>query len=84
MKIVEVTWRDITYKEHGWNHLNDVDNFIKDSNENTIVQIGYLYRKTEDMIVLVDSYCEDKNTFGTIHKIPMGCVLRIRSISASK
>lgn len=77
MKKVEVVWRDITYKNTGWSHTNEVDDFIKDSNENTVYQLGYVYRETEDLLVLVDSYFLDDKNFGTIHKIPKGCIISV-------
>ena len=77
MKRVEITWMDITYKDSGWSHRNDVDDFIRDEKENIITQMGYVYLETDTMIVLVDSYCLDERTYGTIHKIPKGCVVSV-------
>ncbi len=79
MKIVEVTWIDIVYKEAGWHHVNDIDDFIKDS-KNVVCQLGYLYRETDEMIVLVDSYFKEDRNFGTIHKIPKGCIQKMEVI----
>lgn len=83
MKIVEVTWTDITYKDSGWHHLNDVDNFIRDDQENVVVQVGFVYREDEKMLYLVDSYFRDDKTFGTIHKIPKGCIQEIKELKTA-
>ncbi len=80
MKRVEVIWTDITYREGGWNHSTEVDNFIKNNNNNTIHQLGYVYRETPEFLVIVDSYILDENDFGTIHKIPKGCIVSITTI----
>lgn len=77
MKKVEVIWRDITYKSTGWSHTNEVDDFIKDTNENTVYQLGYVYRETEDLLVLVDSFFLDDKNYGTVHKIPKGCIISV-------
>lgn len=74
MKIVEVVWVDITYKDAGWHHFNDVEDFIKDDKENTVVQIGYIFREDKKMLYLVDSFFKDERTYGTVHKIPKGCI----------
>jgi len=80
MKRVEVVWRDITYKDVGWIHRNDIEDFINDGKENIITQLGYIYRETDQLLILTDSYCMDERTYGTIHKIPKGCIISVTEI----
>ena len=61
-------------------HYTEVDNFIKNNNNNTIHQLGYVYRDIPEFLVIVDSYILDENDFGTIHKIPKGCIVSIKEI----
>jgi len=81
MKIVEVTWTDIVYKDSGWHHKNDVDDFILDTKKNTVKQLGYVYLHTDSLLILVDSYFLDDRDYGTIHKIPTGCIVEIKELS---
>lgn len=80
MKPVEVIWVDITYKDAGWHHFTDVEDFIKDNKENTVVQLGFVYKETDEMLFLVDSYFQDDRTYGTVHKIPKGCIKSVRDL----
>ena len=75
MKIVLITWRDISGM-FGWHSQSQLDNFITDDKESLVHQVGYLYEEDEEQVVLLDSYFEDKNKFGTIHKIPKGCIVK--------
>ncbi len=79
MKLVIVTWRDIT-ASLDWHTLNKLDAFITDQKENLVHQVGYLYEEDDDQLVLLDSYFADKSKYGTIHKIPRGCVVDIKTL----
>jgi orotate phosphoribosyltransferase-like protein len=78
MKKVEVIWRDIINWD-GWHEMDDVDNFAT-SDDNIVSQIGYLYEQDENHIVLVNAFFADKSKFGTIEKIPLGCVIKITEL----
>lgn len=80
MKRVEVIWLDITYKSAGWLHANDVEDFIKDKNENIVHQLGYVFKETADLLILTDSYFVDERTYGAVHKIPVGCIISINEL----
>jgi hypothetical protein len=77
MKRVLVTWIDIR-SDDGWRTLNKLEKFI--TGNNTVHQIGFLYEESEDQIVLLDSYFEDKELYGGVHTIPKGCVLSITEL----
>jgi hypothetical protein len=77
MKRVEIIWVDIVSYE-GWKDMDELDRFI--TNHNPVVQIGYLYEEDENQIVLLDSYFQEKDTFGGIHIIPRGCILSITEL----
>ena len=79
MKRVIVVWRDIT-ASLDWHTQNKLDSFITDDVENLVHQIGYLYEEDEHQIVLLDSYFQDKSKFGTIHKLPKGCIISITEV----
>lgn len=76
MKIVLVEWRDIV-GQFGWFSQNQVDKFVTDNDEGVVQQVGFLYEEDEDQIVLLDSFFNKKDQFGTITKIPKGCVLKM-------
>jgi hypothetical protein len=78
MKRVEVKWVDIIH-EGGWHTQDQIDEFI---NERSMIvnQIGYLYEQDDDYLILLDSYFEDKQQFGTIHVIPKGCIKQITEL----
>ncbi len=76
MKLVQVDWIDIT-ASLDWHTQNKLDAFITDDKGNIVHQIGYLYEEDEHQVVLLDSYFEDKSKYGTIHRIPKGCILAV-------
>ena len=79
MKKVEIIWRDITAIS-GWNSQAKIDKFVSDDKENLVVQIGYLYEEDENQIVLVDSCFQGYGLYGTVHKIPRGCVIKVTDL----
>lgn len=79
MKKVIVKWRDIT-ASLDWHTQNKLDAFITDDRANLVHQIGYLYEEDENQVVLVDSYFEDGSKWGTIHRIPRGCIVDIKEL----
>lgn len=78
MKKVEVVWRDIMSSD-GWHTVNQLDNFCTED-DNIVSQIGYLYERDENQIVLVNAYFSDKSKFGSVEKIPIGCIISIKDI----
>lgn len=80
MKPVKVTWRDITSRD-GWHNPIELEDFIGDTKESTVFQVGFLYEDDGDDVVLVDSYFQGKDTYGVITKIPKGCVVEIKDLS---
>ena len=79
LKPVLVEWRDIVYS-HGWNSQKKFDRFTTDDTGNVVVNVGYLVEEDEDQVVLVDSYFLDRSAYGTIHKIPKGCIISIKEL----
>jgi len=75
MKKVEIIWRDIV-SQNEWISQEDLDIFITKSHDE-VTQIGYLYEEDEDQIVLVGNYFKEKDLYGTIHRIPRGCIVKI-------
>ena len=75
MKKVEVTWKDIIASS-GWHTPNQIDNFVTEE-DNVIKSIGYLYEQDENQVVLVNAYFTDKSKFGSVEKIPSGCIVKI-------
>lgn len=78
MKKVEVIWRDIV-SDDGWHSQNKVDKFTTAEND-TVTMIAYLYEEDENQVVLVDSYFKDRDLYGTIHKIPKGCIISVTDL----
>ena len=74
--IVIVKWVDIVGRL-GWHSQNTLDNFITDETEPVVYQTGYLYEEDEHQIVLIDSYFHGATQYGTIHRIPRGCIIEI-------
>lgn len=79
LKPVLVTWRDITSRE-GWHDPIALEDFIGDTKEATVYQVGFLYEDDGDEVVLIDSYFAGKDLYGTITKIPKGCVIEIKEL----
>jgi len=75
MKKVEIIWRDIL-SQNEWVSQEDLDNFITKSHDE-VHQIGYLYEEDEDQLVLITNYFSGKDLYGTVHRIPRGCIIKI-------
>lgn len=78
MKKVEIKWKDITSHDE-WHTADEVDKFVNDD-EGIVSQLGYIYEEDENQIVLLDAYFVNKDLFGTIHKIPKGCVISVTEL----
>jgi hypothetical protein len=78
MKRVEIIWQDIVH-ESGWHTVEELEDFNQ-TKDKTVYQLGYLYEEDEDEVTIVDSFFEDKKTFGTIHIIPKGCIKQMKEI----
>lgn len=78
MKRVEVIWRDILSLD-GWHNQNKIDKFISNSNDE-VIQLGYLYEEDENQVVLLTNYFKDKSLYGTTHRIPKGCIVKITEL----
>lgn len=79
MKRIEVTWRDITCRS-GWHSQNVIDNYITDDQEGLVTHLGYKYEEDDNQLVIVDSYFLNKELYGTIHRIPKGCIVSVKEI----
>jgi hypothetical protein len=76
MKPVLIVWKDIVYKA-GWNTQKEFDEWVTKTKHHIVNQVGFIIEDDEDQLVIVDSYFEDKSAYGTIHKIPKGCIISI-------
>lgn len=77
MKRVEVTWKDIT-SDDGWRDMDELDKF--EHEDNTVKQLGYLYSEDDEQIILMDSFFENRQFYGGVHKIPRGCIVSISEL----
>ena len=73
MKIVEVIWADIIMSD-GWHKQNKVDKFTTNTNAPLVRHVAYLYEEDENQVILCDSYFEERELYGTLHRIPKGCI----------
>lgn len=71
--MVLITWMDITQGPTGWSDLDDAL-ADADSADGMVQQLGFLLDKTEDHIVLLDSYFQTNDVVGTYTKIPRSVV----------
>jgi len=76
MKKVEIIWRDIL-SQNEWVSQEDLDNFITKSHDE-VYQIGYLYEEDDEQLVLITNYFKGKDLYGTVHRIPRGCIVEIK------
>jgi len=76
MKKVEIIWRDIV-SQNEWISQARLDRFITKSHDE-VMQIGYLYEEDEDQVVLITNYFKGKDLYGTVHRIPRGCIVEIK------
>lgn len=76
--MVYIKWIDIIH-EHGWHSVDDLENFDVQK-EKIVHHVAFLYEEDEEQIIIVDSFFEDKETFGTVHIIPKGTILEMREL----
>lgn len=81
MKPYLIKWKDISHDE-GWHSQDEIDDFISDEQENTVVQLAFLYEESETELAFIDSWIGhgDNKQYGVIHKIPKGCIVEMREL----
>ena len=83
IKGIYVEWVDAKQSSSGWRSFEDVEEFI---NEPCIVkQIGFIYRQTNDKLVLIDSIVgiEGDLDYGSVHVIPAPWIVKIVELPIS-
>ena len=77
LKRVEVTWRDATSLNFGW---QDAEDYIEESHPVTITSVGYLIARTKLSLILALNYSESDHKLTQAISIPTGCILKIRKL----
>jgi len=81
MKPYLIKWIDISH-DPGWHDQDEMDEYVTNKKENTVMQIGFLYDDSENEIIFVDSWIGDGDViqYGVIHKIPRGCIIEMKEL----
>lgn len=82
-KLVIIIWRDIVY-DAGWHTQKQFDDFVTKEDHDLVNQVGFVVEDDENQIVIVDSYFQDSSAYGTIHKIPKGCIVSMKELKICK
>ncbi len=78
-KRVEIVWIDVIATDTGWHTEEYIEEWI--SNEPTeVIQVGLLYRDTEDFVVILDSSFTGKGFLGAATKIPKGMIVSMKEL----
>ena len=78
MKKVCIRWRD-SLSMHGWQKKSVVDRFFKDGPD-IMESVGFLYKKSKDCIVIVQSHHKECKNYGETLLIPRECIVSIKKI----
>lgn len=76
MKIVRVKWND-SVSMNRWQPANTVDAFAK-SGSDSISSVGYLYKKTKKVVILIQSVHGSERNYAETLKIPRECITSIK------
>jgi hypothetical protein len=79
MRPVLIEWKDIVY-DAGWHTQKQFDDWVTNGKHQVVKQLGFLLEDEDNQLVIVDSYFEDRSAYGTIHKIPKGCVVSMTDL----
>lgn len=77
-KKVYIEWIDIVQMESGWHYSEEIDDWVL-TEQDTVKQIGFLYRETKSHIIIIDSYIT-KDFLGTATKIPKCNIIYYKEI----
>lgn len=78
MRPVYIEWNDIRENTHGWNSNEEAETWgVADW---TVNQLGWVFKETDEAIILVNQVCEPFDNVGNITKIPRGCIIKIVNI----
>lgn len=77
--LVFCIWEDITASDSTWKETDEA--VIWMDNQVTLVhQSGFLFEKTEDHLIIVDSFLPNEGLIGLITKIPIGTIREYKVI----
>lgn len=74
-KMVYVEWIDIVATDSGWHTEDELNEWIE-SEPNKVHQTGFVFKETDEYIVLIDSFMTSEIK-GTAVKIPKCVIERI-------
>lgn len=75
---VYVEWVDIVATDSGWHSEQEIEEWLVHE-QDTVKQIGFVYKETPTYIVLIDSYFT-KQDVGSATKIPKCNIVVIKKI----
>jgi len=75
-EIVYVEWIDIIATDGGWRTEEELNEWIE-TEPDTVKQVGFIYKETDQYIVLIDSHFSN-GLKGYAVKIPKGCIIKIQ------
>ena len=75
--ILLIKWID-SYSNSRWYNDEEIKDWIKQSEKDKIVSIGFLYKKTEEYIVVYSDRSSDEKA--RFIKIPIGMTIKIKKL----
>ena len=77
-KLVKITWWDIKSSEKSWLSIDEIEN----EDVAICIDVGYIYKKTNDKLWLFTSYSFDDvgMDIGGVTTFPMGVIKKIEVI----
>ena len=80
MRLVRVSWFDITEHETGWHEQEAID----DLKLFEVESYGYLIKDHGQSITLSADFIQSSKTYGRLQTIPKGCIKNITTLEIGK
>lgn len=83
-KLVWVLWQDAVVDLNApWRSYRDMKKWAR-TEQFMVDHVGYLTFEDPDFIVLAASYCPHLREYGSLMKIPRGCIIEMRKLKTGK
>lgn len=70
-----IIWEDISECDETWASDSDLQNWLSDSSDAHVEQIGFVIAEDEKNLILANSFIESMGLYGNVHKIPKSVII---------
>ena len=77
--LVYCIWEDIQGSSGEWKTVDDAINW-NDTEDSLVHQVGFQLDKSDEYVILIDSFFPNQDLVGTVIRIPIGAIRKLKII----